>query len=271
MIEALSFGFVQNALIAGILVSISCGIVGSLVVVNRMVFIAGGIAHGAYGGLGLALFLSVSPLFGALGFSIALSVVIAFLTYTNKERADAVIGAIWAFGMAIGIVFADMSKGYNTDLTSFLFGAILSVSSGDLWLMGVTCILIIAIIAIFYKEFLAISFDMEFSKLQGLNTKLFYTLLLIITALCIVACIRAVGLILVVALLSIPPYIAEKFCVKLSRMMILSSILSIIFTLTGLILSYIFDLTSGASIILVASFAFFLTKAKFISHRSSSL
>ncbi|MDR0761412.1 MAG: metal ABC transporter permease [Campylobacteraceae bacterium] len=260
MLEALSFQFVQNAFFAGILVSIVCGIVGSLVVVNRMVFIAGGIAHGAYGGLGLALFLGISPLLGALGFSMALSMIIAFLTYANKERADAIIGAIWAFGMAVGIIFADMSRGYNTDLTSFLFGAILSVSIGDLWLMGTVCILIMLFAAIFYKEFLAISFDMEFAKLRGLNTKIFYTVLLIMTALCIVSCIRAVGLILVVALLSIPPYIAEKFCVKLSQMMFLSALLSVIFTLTGLIFSYMFDLTSGASIILVASLAFFIVK-----------
>ncbi|MDR0666982.1 MAG: metal ABC transporter permease [Campylobacteraceae bacterium] len=260
MIEALSFQFMQNALIAGILVSIACGIVGSLIVVNRMVFIAGGIAHGAYGGLGLSLFLGISPLFGALGFSVALSALIAFLTYANKERTDAVIGAVWAFGMAVGIIFSDISKSYNTDLTSFLFGAILSVSKGDLQLMAAVCILIILMSAIFYKEFLAISFDMEFAKLQGLSTRVFYTGLLIMTALCIVACIRAVGLILVVALLSIPPYIAEKFCVRLSQMMILSSILSASFTLSGLVLAYAFDLTSGASIILVASLAFFIVK-----------
>ncbi|MDR2080288.1 MAG: metal ABC transporter permease [Campylobacteraceae bacterium] len=260
MIEALSFQFMQNALIAGVLVSITCGIVGSLIVVNRMVFIAGGIAHGAYGGLGLALFLGLSPLFGALGFSALLAVIVAFLTYANKERADAVIGAIWAFGMAIGIIFADMSKGYNTDLTSFLFGSILSVSAGDLRLMGAVCALIVLLAMLFYKEFLAISFDMEFAKLQGLNTKLFYTVLIIMTALCIVSCIRAVGLILVVALLSIPPYIAERFCVKLSQMMLLSAALSVLFTLTGLTLSYMFDLTSGASIILVASFAFFIVR-----------
>jgi zinc transport system permease protein len=267
MLEALGFQFVQNALIAGVLVSVTCGIVGSLVVVNRMVFIAGGIAHGAYGGLGLALFLGISPLFGALGFSIALSITIAFLTYTNKERTDAVIGAIWAFGMAVGIIFTDISKGYNTDLTSFLFGAILSVSKGDLQLMGAVCVLIIIFAVIFYKEFLAISFDMEFAKLQGLNTKLFYTILMIMTALCIVACIRAVGLILVVALLSIPPFIAEKFCVKLSQMMLVSAALSTAFMLIGLILSYMFDLTSGASIILVASFAFFAVKIYFQTRR----
>ncbi|MDR2100373.1 MAG: metal ABC transporter permease [Campylobacteraceae bacterium] len=260
MIEALGFQFIQNALIAGLLVSITCGIVGSLVVVNRMVFIAGGIAHGAYGGLGLALFLGISPLFGALGFSAVLAVTIAFLTYANKERADAVIGAIWAFGMAVGIIFADMSEGYNTDLTSFLFGSILSVSIGDLWLMGAVCFFITVFAAVFYKEFLAVSFDMEFAQLQGLNTRIFYTVLMIMTAFCIVACIRAVGLILVVALLSIPPYIAEKFCAKLSRMMILSALLSASFTLLGLALSYMFDLTSGASIILVASLAFFIVK-----------
>ncbi|MDR1975958.1 MAG: metal ABC transporter permease, partial [Campylobacteraceae bacterium] len=222
MIEALEFTFMQNALLSGVLVSISCGIVGSLIVVNRMVFIAGGIAHGAYGGLGIAFLLGISPIFGTLAFSVMLSLVIAFLSYKNQARIDAVIGAIWAFGMAVGIICVDLTAGYNVDLMSFLFGSILSVSSGDLWLVGIVCILIAAVVGVFYKEFLAISFDMEFAKLQGLNTKLFYTVLMILTALCIVAAIRAVGLILVVALLSIPPYIAEKFCSKLLSMMILS-------------------------------------------------
>ncbi|MDR3346687.1 MAG: metal ABC transporter permease [Campylobacteraceae bacterium] len=262
MIEALGFSFVQNALLAGFLVSIACGIVGSLVVANRMVFIAGGIAHGAYGGLGIAFFVGVSPLFGALAFSLVLALALAYLTYQNRNRVDAVIGAIWAFGMAVGIICVDLTSGYNADLMSFLFGSILSVSKEDLTLMWIVCALIVAIVGFFYKEFLAVSFDMEFASLQGLNTKFFYTLLILITALCIVATIRAVGLILVVALLSIPPYIAEKFCSKLITLMGFSVLLSVIFTFVGLVLSYMFNLTSGASIIMVASLAFGLTYIK---------
>jgi zinc transport system permease protein len=256
MIEALSYSFVQNALLAGLLVSISCGIVGALVVVNRMTFIAGGIAHGVYGGLGLAIFLGVSPLFGALAFALALSLVLAYLTYQNRRRTDAMIGAIWAFGMAFGVIMIDLKGGVNTDIMGFLFGSILSVSGGDLWMMAVVCALIIALALVFYKELLAVSFDAEFAALQGLNTKLFYTLLIILASLCIVASIRAVGLILVIALISIPPFIAERFCSHLGTLMAASSALSVLFTLIGLAISYQFDLTSGAAIIMVACGAF---------------
>lgn len=264
MIEALQFSFVQNALLSGVSVSIACGIVGSLVVANRMVFIAGGMAHGAYGGLGMALFFGISPLFGTLVFSLALALALAYLTYENKSRMDALIGAIWAFGMAVGIIFIDFTSGFSTDLMGFLFGSILSVSKEDLVFMFAVCVFIFTTVLIFYKEFLSISFDIEFARTQGINAKLFYALLLAITALCIVASIRAVGLILVVALLSIPPFIAERFCSKLSTLMIFSVLLSVFFTITGLIFSYIFNITSGASIIAVASFAlifvYFLNK-----------
>lgn len=256
VIEALSFNFVQNALIATVFVSIACGIVGTLIVVNRMVFIAGGIAHGAYGGLGLAMFFGISALFGALGFSILLAILLAYLTYQNNKRVDAIIGAIWAFGMAFGIILIDLTPGYSADLMSYLFGSILSVSSSDLWLIFLVALSISILIVVFYKEFLAVSFDIEFAKLKGVNVKLFYTILIIMTALCIVATIRAVGLILVIALLTIPPYIAEKFCSKLYQMMILSSVFSVIFSILGLILAFLFNITSGAAIILVAALAF---------------
>lgn len=260
MIEALSYSFVQNAVISGVLISIVCGIVGTLVIVNRMVFIAGGIAHGAYGGLGIAFFLGISPLFGILSFSLFLAFIIAFLTYQNTQRIDAIIGAIWAFGMAFGIVLIDLTPGYNVDLMSFLFGSILAVSIFDIYIIGAVCFGIFILTVIFYKEFLAMSFDMEFAKLQGLNVRLFHLVLIVMITLCIVVTIRAVGLILIISLLTIPPYIAEKYCSKLVNMMIFSTLLSTSFTLIGLYLSYTLNLTSGASIILVASTVFFITE-----------
>ena len=267
MIEALSFSFIQNAIISSLFVSIACGIVGTLIVVNRMVFIAGGIAHGAYGGLGLAFFLGISPLLGAFGFCIALSLLIACLTYQNNKRVDSIIGAIWAFGMAFGILLIDITPGYSVDLMSYLFGSILSVSTFDLWLIFGASLIIFFLVIIFYKEILSVSFDIEFAQLKGVHVKIFYTLLIIMMALCIVATIRAVGLILVIALLTIPPYIAEKFCSKLFSMMILSTILSVCFSFVGLVLAFLFNLTSGATIIMVASLAFFIVEGFFRAKR----
>uniref|UniRef100_UPI003AF475EE metal ABC transporter permease n=1 Tax=Campylobacter fetus TaxID=196 RepID=UPI003AF475EE len=257
MIDAFSFSFMQNALFAGILVSVACGIMGSLIVVNKMTFIAGGVAHGAYGGIGIAFFLGLSPLLGATFFAIALGLLIAFISLKNRDRTDSIIGAIWAFGMAIGIIFIDITPGYNSDLMSYLFGSILAVSSSDLWFMAFIDLLFIAFSIGLYRQICAVSFDSEFAKLRGVDTTLLYYAMTALMSLCVVATIRVVGLILVIALLTIPPYIAEKFSPNLGIMMILAGVISAIFTIFGLWLSYSYNLTSGASIILVATICFF--------------
>ncbi|WP_169777193.1 metal ABC transporter permease [Campylobacter mucosalis] len=257
MFEILKLDFMQNAFIAAILISIACGIVGSLVVINRMGFIAGGIAHGAYGGIGLAFFLSIEPLVGASIFSLLLALLIAFITLKDRVKSDSVIGAIWAFGMAIGIIFVDLTPGYNADLMSYLFGSILAVDSSDIIFMSALDIIFIAVCMLFYRQFVAISFDMEFARLRGVNTTLFYYVLVCLMALCVVATIRVVGLILVIALLNLAPIIAGRFCSSLGAMMFVSSLLSMLFCMAGLALSFYFNLTSGASIILIASVCFF--------------
>ncbi|UTJ07180.1 metal ABC transporter permease [Arcobacter roscoffensis] len=252
MLEALQYDFIQNALIAGILISISAGIIGSLVVVNRLTFLTGGIAHSSYGGIGLAIYLGIPVLFGATVFAIITAVVIAMLTLKNRNRADSIIGLMWAFGMAVGIIFIDITPGYNVDLMSYLFGSIIAVSNGDVLYMTILDIFIISIVMIFYKQILAVSYDSEFASLRGINTKFFYTLILILASLCVVAAIKAVGLILVIALLTIPTYLAESFASRLSTMMILSSALATLFTIIGLAISYYYDISSGASIIISA-------------------
>ncbi|MDZ7817228.1 MAG: metal ABC transporter permease [Aliarcobacter sp.] len=252
MLEVLQYDFIQNALIAGILISIAAGIIGSLVVVNKITFLTGGIAHSSYGGIGLAIYLGLPVLFGATVFAVLTAVIIAFITLNNRNRIDSIIGMMWASGMAIGIIFVDLTPGYNVDLLSYLFGSIIAVSSDDLLYMSVLDIFIISIVVFFYKQILAVSYDSEFATLRGINVKFFYTLILILAALCVVAAIKAVGLILVIALLTIPTYLAETFVSKLSSMMILSSILATIFTILGLLVSYSYDISSGASIIMVA-------------------
>jgi zinc transport system permease protein len=267
--EVLQFEFMRNALVAGILVSITCGIIGTLVVVNRIVFISGGIAHAAYGGIGLAFYLGFPAFLGAALFSFAVSMVMGVASLRDKHRVDAVIGVMWAVGMALGIILIDLTPGYNVDLMSYLFGSILTVTTMDIWLMLCLNMVLLLIVFVFYKEFLAVSYDEEFSFVVGIPVRTLYFVLLGMIALSVVMIIKIVGIILVIALISIPPYIAEKYTTSLGKMMVLSSILGIFFTLTGLWLSYSYDLTSGATIILVAGVAFFVSLASdFIRHRS---
>jgi zinc transport system permease protein len=253
VIEALSFGFVQHAIIAGILVSIISGIIGSLIVVNRMVFLAGGIAHTSYGGIGLAIFFGLPIFLGASMFALIAAMIIAMLTLKNKNRIDTIIGLIWAVGMAIGVIFVDMTDGYNVDLMSYLFGSILAVSSSDLYFMAGLLVVIVLVLLKYYRDILAVSYDIEYASIRGINVKFFYTLILVLSALSVVVAIKVVGLILVIAMLTIPVYIAERVSNSLIGMMIYSSIISTIFTMLGLYLSYSYNLTSGASIILVSA------------------
>lgn len=260
MPEFLEFTFMQNALLSALLVSIAAGIIGSLVVVNKISFLSGGIAHSSYGGIGFAVYFGLPILFGATLSALLAALIIALLTMEKRDRIDSLIGMIWAAGMAIGIIFIDLTAGYNVDLLSYLFGSILAVSKSDLYYILILDIVIIALISYYYREFLSVSYDSEFAKLRGINVKLFYSLILILAALTIVALMRIVGLILVIALLTIPPYLAENFANKLSKMIFLSTMFSCLFSLSGLIISYYTDISSGACIIVVAVATYFLVK-----------
>jgi len=259
MLEALQFEFIQNALLAGLLASIICGVMGTLVVVNRIVFLSGGIAHAAYGGIGLAVFFGWPFLLGTIGFSLVAAFIMAVITLKSKHRADTIIGVVWAIGMASGVILLDLAPGYNVDLMSFLFGSILTVPDSDIWMMLGVGLVIVAVVVCFYNDYLALSYDEEFAQIRGVPVKTLYILMIVMLALGIVMIIQVVGLILVIALLTIPPYIAEKYSRSLLNMMILSSVLSAIFTVAGLWLSYVFNLTSGASIIMVAGFGFLIS------------
>ena len=258
MIEALSFDFMRHAVLAGLLASVACGVIGSLVVVNRVVFVAGGISHAAYGGVGLAFFLGLPVLPVTISFSVAVSAVMAAVTFGRGERADTVVGVLWAAGMAFGIILMDFTGGYNVDLMSFLFGSILAVPASDLWLMAGLAALLLAVTAVHYRGFMAMSFDPEFAGLRGVPVKILHFVMLAMIAASIVMIIRVVGLILVIALLTIPPYLSERRSRSLMAMMGVSALYSALFCMAGLALAYAFDLTSGASIIAVASLWFFL-------------
>lgn len=261
MIEALQFEFMRNALVAGLFAGLICGVIGTFVVVNRLVFLAGGIAHAAYGGIGLALFLGIPYIIGTLAFSLGAALIMTAVTLKAAHRSDTFIGVLWAVGMAVGVILTDLTPGYNVDLMSYLFGSILAVPSAEIWWMTALGAAVLILTLIYYRDLIAISYDPEFASLRGVPVGPLYFLFMALVAVSIVFIIRVVGLILVIALLSIPPYIAEKYARSLGAMMALAVFLSMIFNIAGLWAAYVFDLSSGPCIILAAAAGFFISLA----------
>ncbi len=251
--------FLQSAVIAGVLASIACGLIGSYVVVMRISYLAGGIAHSVMGGMGIAYFLGGSPFVGALIAAVISALIIGLVKLYWQAREDTLIGALWASGMALGIIFISQTPGYQVDLMSYLFGNILLVAEDDLWLMAGMDVVIVGAIALLYRPFQAVAFDPEFARLRGLPVNLLYLLLLCIVALTVVLLIQVVGLILVIALLTLPAAIAGHYVRTLSSLMALATLLGLGFTSTGLALSYGPDLPAGATIILLAAGCFVIS------------
>ncbi|MBN2459962.1 MAG: metal ABC transporter permease [Candidatus Cloacimonetes bacterium] len=255
----LQYEFIRNAVYAAFLASISCGIIGSYVIVKRISTISGGIAHAAFGGLGLGYFLGVNPVWGIIPFGLASALSIGYLSRKSRMSEDTLIGIVWACGMALGVLFIGLTPGYIPDLFSYLFGNILTVPAGDLLLMILLDIIIITFTLLFFKEFLALCYDEEYARVTGVPVMTLYLLLLCMVALTVVMLIRIVGIILVIALLTIPASIARNFTSKLKYLMILSIVICFLLSLFGIWLSYLLDIPSGAAIILLSSLVLSLT------------
>ncbi|MGP8323181.1 MAG: metal ABC transporter permease [Methanosarcinaceae archaeon] len=258
MLELLQYEFVRNAIAAGILASIACGIIGVYVVVKRIVFISGGIAHASFGGIGLGYYLGINPILGVLPFSIASALSMGWVSKHSKLPEDTVIGILWALGMSIGIILVNLTPGYAPDLMTYLFGNILTVPFSDIVLMLILDAIIILVVYLFYKEFLALCFDEEFAIARGVSAQSLYLILLCLIALTVVVLIRVVGVILVIALLTIPAALSRQFTSNLKKMMLISVIFGAFFSSCGIWLSYMFDVPSGATIVLVMSVVYLL-------------
>jgi zinc transport system permease protein len=261
VMEVLQFTFMRNALAAGLLVSIAFGIIGTLVVINRIVFVSGGVAHAAYGGVGLGYFMRLNPVFGAILFSLFAALGMGWVQRRTRERADTIIGVMWAVGMAVGIILLDLTPGYKAELMSYLFGSILAVPTRDLLIMLILDGVIVITVAVFYKELLAISFDETFATVQNVPVDAIYMVLMALIAFTVVMMMRVVGLIMVIALLTVPAAISGQFLKDMKKMMVGAVLLGIVFTTTGLMLSYTWNLTSGATIILVSAVGYGLALA----------
>ncbi|MDY0267408.1 MAG: metal ABC transporter permease [Methanimicrococcus sp.] len=256
--DALQYTFIQRAILATILTSIACGVIGVYVVTKKIVFIAGGISHACFGGIGLSFYLGLNPLFGLLPFSLLSAATLGFLSKKTKVSEDSAIGILWSLGVAVGVILIYLTPGYAPDLMTYLFGNILTVPASDILLMVGIDFIILIVVALFFKEFLAMCFDEEYMRVVGASADKFYLLLLCLLALATVSMIKVVGIILIIAMLSIPASISRKFSHNMKTMMFYSAGIGAVLSLGGLALSYQFDLPSGATIILVMSAAYLL-------------
>lgn len=265
LVQMFSSPFMQHAMLAGFFASIACGVMGALVVQSRLTFLAGGASHAAYGGIGLAFHFSLPVLPCTILFSLLASLLMGTITLQNQRgnknggSPDAAIGVLWAAGMAFGIILIELTPGYTGELMGFLFGSILTVPSSDLIFMGIFDIILLALLFWFRQGLWGLCLDREFSRARGLPVDGLFLLLVGLTAVTVVMLIRIVGLILVLALLTIPPYLALARCRSLYSAMALSGSLAFIFCLVGLTVSWHTDISSGASIIAVAVAAYFIS------------
>lgn len=250
--------FLQNALVGGLLAAVACGITGSYVVVKRIGYMAGGIAHAVLGGMGVAYFLNYNPLAGAIAAALLAALIIGWVSMHWHREEDTAISAVWSVGMATGVLFIASSPGYNVDLMSYLFGNILMIPRHNLYLIFGLDVGILSMVLLFYKQLQAVSFDEEFARLRRVPVHLFTQLLLCLVALTVVILVQVVGLILVIALLTLPAAIAGQFVRSLGKMMLIAMCLGGLFTTGGLALSYQTDLPSGATTVLLTGLAYLL-------------
>ena len=255
--EMLEFTFMRNALLFSILASVSCGIAGTLITVNKMSSFAGSIAHASFGGLGLAYLVGVDPMIGATVFALGSSLLIGFISGSNRIGSSTALAAMWAAGMASGLVFIKLSGTYAADLMSWLFGSLLTVSRTDILLTAGLGAVTLLMVILFYRELLGISFDLEFTMLQGVPVGFVKGIFLVTAGLTTIVLMKVSGLIMVIALLTVPASIAGYFSRSLKGMMVLSGVLSMFFSLSGLYLSLKLDLPSGPVIILVSVVVYF--------------
>ena len=258
--DLLQYAFFRNALIGSVFTCISCGIAGSYIVSRRLVFISGGITHASFGGLGLGFYLGISPVLSALLFSIASAFGVEWLSKRQDVREDSAIAAIWALGMALGIICIYLTPGYSPNISAYLFGNILTITLSDIGFAGMLAIVLSILFLIFFKPILYTAFDSEFAKTQGVKVALIEHFMMLVIAVTIVSSIRLIGIMLLMSLLTVPQMTANLFTSRLQKIILYSIGLGIAGCISGLFLSYYLNIPSGAAIIFVQILIFLLCK-----------
>ncbi len=259
MSELFQFVFFQHALLMGLLCSVACGVIGSYVVVKRISFISGSIAHSAFGGIGLSYLLGFNTLLGATGFGMVTALLVGVVKERFKQQEDTLIGVIWSLGMAIGILCISLSQGYVGDLFSYMFGNILLVSHADLVVVAILDVVVVSGVVVFFYPLRAITFDETYAKVLNLPVSRLYVFLLELITLTTVILLKAVGIILVIALLTLPAASARNVTQDLKTMMGLAVLLGAIATTSGIWMSAFLNLPSGPLIIVISSAIYLVT------------
>ncbi len=259
--DIFEYRYLTNAVIACILSGITCGIVGTYIVARRMVFLCGGITHASFGGLGIAFYLGVNPLLGALVFAILSAVGIEYTSNKTNIREDSAIGLMWGIGMALGALFMALRPGYTSgDLSSFLFGNIISVTTEDIIALAALTILLALGALLFLKPVMYMVFDRDFARSAGVNTTIAGYILSVITAVTIVLSIRVMGIILLISLMTIPTVIATTFSKNYGKITLYASAIAAIGALAGVVISYYLEVPSGPAIIFVLTLVLIIVK-----------
>lgn len=260
IIELLQYAFFQHALLGSLFASIACGIIGTYIVTRRLVFISGGITHASFGGIGLGLYAGISPLLSAAVFSVLSAFGVEWLSKRKDMREDSAIAVFWTFGMAVGIIFSFLAPGFTPDLSAFLFGNILTITPTDIYLLATLSILLVLFFTLFLNPIICIAFDREFARSQRIPVAFFEYLLMMFIALTIVSCLRMVGIVLAISLLTLPQMTANLFTHSFKRIIWLSVIIGYLGCLGGLFISYKLQVPSGAAIIFFSILIYTLCK-----------
>ena len=249
ILELFNYTFFQHALLGSLFASIACGIIGTYIVTRRLVFISGGITHASFGGIGIGLYTGISPILGAAIFSVLSAFGVEWLSKRKDMREDSAIAVFWTFGMAIGIIFSFLAPGFTPDLSAFLFGNILTITLTDIWMLVILSLILIGFFYFFLTPIIYIAFDREYARSQRIPVRLFEYILMMFIALTIVACLRMIGIVLVISLLTLPQMTANLFTHSFKKIIFMSIGIGFISCSGGLLLSYQLQVPSGASII----------------------
>ncbi len=271
LLSVFEYQFFRNAVYAAVLISIFAAMIGTYIVSRKIVFIGGGITHASFGGIGIAYYFGANPFAGAAVFAILTALGIEWIAQNGKVREDSAIAILWSLGMALGIIFVFMTPGYTPNLMTFLFGSILSVSNTDLYMLAGFGILVAIIFAIFFRPILYTAFDPEFAKVMGVPVSTFRYMMSVLMALAIVISIRSIGIILVLSIFTIPQITAMLFTRSFARIIPLAALWGITGSVSGLLLSYLLDIPSGASIIFFLTIQYLLIKLVFVLNEAFSL
>ncbi len=266
----LEYHFLRNAFMAAILSGVVCGIIGTYIVARRLVFLSGGITHASFGGIGIAYWLGVNPVLGALVFAVLSSLGIEWGAGRGKIREDSAIGIVWSVGMAMGVIFIYLTPGYAPNLMSFLFGNILTVTDTDIAALGALTLLLLALAVFFLRTVMYVAFDREFARSRGVPVNTVSYIMAVFMALAIVLSIRSVGIVLLISLLTIPPVVVNSLTQSFTRIVWWSAAVAIAGNLTGLYISYRFDIPAGAATIIVLALTLVIVKvcSKFIRNKT---